>query len=205
MQESRKRKVALLKLHHIQTTRIVSIKRDTTQDFVFENGRVSLISTRSPSLYALASSCAWYFFARTTYFPYRGCFTRRFTSTATVLFLLLLTTSPTKVRLIDGGISFILLSIADCLLGQYRLHPCNRTARFFQLTGICQLLSRQLHTQAHTCFNRADNSAFSAARSFARNSVVFIILRIQLEHFSVRLPKEREATQGKPLKNALSP
>src|SRR5260363_346231 len=92
------------------------------------------------------------FFARTTYFPYRGCFTRRFTSTATVLFLLLLTTSPTKVRLIDGGISFILLSIADCLLGQYRLHPCNRTARFFQLTGICQLLSRQLHTQAHTCF-----------------------------------------------------
>ena len=49
--------------------RIKSASFDTTQAFVFEIGRVSWISTRSPSLYVFASSCAWYFLERTTYLP----------------------------------------------------------------------------------------------------------------------------------------
>lgn len=44
--------------NHIQITRAAVIRRDTAHALVFEIGRDSEISTWSPSLYVLASSCA---------------------------------------------------------------------------------------------------------------------------------------------------
>src|SRR5512139_3052091 len=75
-----------------------SITRVTAQVLVRDSGRDSAISTTSPSLIAFVSSCAWYLFDFTMYLPYSGCFTRRSTSTVTVFSILLLTTSPTRVR-----------------------------------------------------------------------------------------------------------
>ena len=42
----------------------------TTHDFVLEIGRLSAISTTSPSLYSPFSSCAWYLLDLATILPY---------------------------------------------------------------------------------------------------------------------------------------
>src|SRR5213083_2816948 len=70
---------------------------ETRQALVFDSLRVAEISTRSPSLHSLASSWAWYFADFMTILPYKGCLTRRSTSTVTVLFILSLTTRPVSV------------------------------------------------------------------------------------------------------------
>src|SRR5690606_28359272 len=81
-----------------QMMRTASTRRTTVQDLDLEMGRPSAISTVSPSLYWLASSCALYLAVRFTSLPSTGCFTRVWTLTTTVLSILLLTTLPTSVR-----------------------------------------------------------------------------------------------------------
>ena len=53
----------------VQAAAARAISRDTRQALVFESFRVASISTRSPSLHSLASSCAWYFAERVTVLP----------------------------------------------------------------------------------------------------------------------------------------
>src|SRR3954454_6972198 len=65
-----------------------SSRRVTRHALVFASLRQASVSTRSPCLYSLFSSWAWYFFERVTTFPYSGCFTRCSTSTVIVLFIL---------------------------------------------------------------------------------------------------------------------
>ena len=68
-----------------------------TQDLVLEIGRLSAISTTSPSLYSPFSSWAWYLLDAPTILPYSSCGTSS-TSTVMVLARLSLTTLPTRVR-----------------------------------------------------------------------------------------------------------
>src|SRR5471032_3135523 len=81
-----------------QTRRAFSTRRVTTQFLVFEMGRVSAISTRSPILYSPFSSWAWYLRERPMILPYSSWITRRSTSTVMVFERLSLTTRPTRVR-----------------------------------------------------------------------------------------------------------
>src|ERR1043165_8542797 len=81
-----------------QTAFDFSTRRVTRQDLVREIGRHSAISTRSPSLNSLVSTCAWYFFERVMILPIRASRTRRSTLTTTVFCILSLTTRPTSLR-----------------------------------------------------------------------------------------------------------
>ncbi len=74
----------------------------TTQRLVREIGRLSRMNTVSPTLQALASSCAWYFFDRRTVFFITGWVKRRSTLTTTVLSFLSLTTTPLQDALRHG-------------------------------------------------------------------------------------------------------
>src|SRR5665213_2729229 len=70
----------------------------TVQRLRLEMGRLSSMRTTSPTLCALASSCAAYFFERVMNFLYIGCMTRRSTLTMIVLSDLSLTTTPWRIR-----------------------------------------------------------------------------------------------------------
>src|SRR4029079_3722997 len=66
------------------------------QFFVFESGRVSTMRTRSPSLAAFCSSCAWNLFERRTTFLERGCAFTVSTLTTIVLSIASETTTPRR-------------------------------------------------------------------------------------------------------------
>src|SRR5206468_1756673 len=83
----------------LQTILAFSSTLSTRHALVLDSLRVATISTRSPSLHSLASSCAWYFADFVTILPYSACLTRRSTSTVTVLSILSLTTRPTSVAI----------------------------------------------------------------------------------------------------------
>src|SRR5262249_35794040 len=68
------------------------------QRFSLESGRLSMISTVSPTCDSLFSSWAWQTVRRLMYLVYRGCFTSRGISTRRVLFILSLVTTPTSTR-----------------------------------------------------------------------------------------------------------
>src|SRR5664280_3496691 len=72
--------------------------RTTSQHFSLDSGRRSSIHTKSPTEYALVSSCAWYFFEVRTVFFIVAWVKRRSTRTTTVLACLSLTTTPWSVR-----------------------------------------------------------------------------------------------------------
>src|SRR2546421_10917558 len=57
------------RLRWTQMTFAFSIKRFTRHALVLASLRQASISTRSPSLYSLFSSCAWYFCERVTTLP----------------------------------------------------------------------------------------------------------------------------------------
>src|SRR6478609_3302315 len=82
-----------------QTSMAFSTRRVTTQFLVLEIGLLSSISITSPVWYSPFSSWAWYLLDLITILPYSACFTRRSTSTVTVLARLSLTTLPMRVRL----------------------------------------------------------------------------------------------------------
>src|SRR6478609_5434409 len=82
-----------------QTSMAFSTRRVTTQFLVLEIGLLSSISMTSPVWYSPFSSWAWYLLDFITILPYSACFTRRSTSTVTVLARLSLTTLPIRVRL----------------------------------------------------------------------------------------------------------
>ncbi len=71
--------------------------RTIRQRFSLDSGRVSMISTMSPTRVSLVSSCAWQTVRRFWYLPYLGCGTRRSTSTRRVLSILSLATTPISV------------------------------------------------------------------------------------------------------------
>ena len=64
-----------------------------------DSGRVSITSTRSPTLHSFFSSCAFRRTVLLTIFLYSGCFTLSTIATTTVLSILSLTTKPTLVFL----------------------------------------------------------------------------------------------------------
>src|SRR5262249_10168610 len=68
----------------------------TRQRLLRDNGRVSMMSTRSPSPHSLRSSCARYRLRWRIRFPYSGCSTNRSTCTTTVLIILAATTVPSR-------------------------------------------------------------------------------------------------------------
>src|SRR5262249_44814125 len=82
-----------------------SIRPVTVHDFVFEIGRHSAISTRSPFLYSPDGTCAWYLLERVTVLPIRVSFTRRSIRTVTVFCMRSLTTRPTSVRRFFAGLA----------------------------------------------------------------------------------------------------
>src|SRR3954468_9986995 len=53
----------------LQTSMAFCTRRVTTHDLVLEIGRLSAISTTSPSLYSPFSSCAWYLLDLATILP----------------------------------------------------------------------------------------------------------------------------------------
>src|SRR4051812_11044612 len=69
--------------------------RSTTQDLVLEIGRHSAISTRSPCLDALVSSCTCRIVCLRRYLPYLGCLTEKLIATLRVLSRLSDSTTPT--------------------------------------------------------------------------------------------------------------
>src|SRR5690606_23545288 len=115
----------------------------TTQLLSLETGRDSWIETMSPTLHALVSSCALYFFERRTVFLNKGCVKRRSTRTTTVLSLLSLTTVPCKTR-----------------FGIFVLRPCCRPTSRPGLYG-CALCRDEL--LAHAQFSRAVQSLSESA------------------------------------------
>src|SRR5262245_20451173 len=70
----------------------------TTQRLSLEIGFDSWMNTVSPTLQALFSSCALYFFVKRTVFFITGCVKRRSTLTTTVFSFLSLTTVPCRMR-----------------------------------------------------------------------------------------------------------
>src|SRR6185436_9281109 len=68
----------------------------TRQRLVADSGRVSMSSTRSPMPHAFCSSCAFSLLVRRMTLPYSGCLTWSSTATTTVLFILSLTTRPSR-------------------------------------------------------------------------------------------------------------
>src|SRR5690606_42145384 len=129
-----------------QMTRAASSRRTTVQDLSREIGRPSAISTRSPSLYWLVSSCALYRLERTMILPRTGCLTRRSTFTTTVLSILLLTTRPIRVRWrLAGAVVWVSLILLSCLLSHDGTDDRYVTAFFAKLDGVGMLLSIPMH------------------------------------------------------------
>src|SRR5690606_18746652 len=131
-----------------QMMRTASTRRTTVQDLDLEMGRPSAISTVSPSLYWLASSCALYLAVRFTNLPSTGCFTRVWTLTTTVLAILLLTTLPTIVRCCLGVCSWVSVGmLLSCVLSHDGAVACHVAAHLAQLAGVGMLLGGALHAQ----------------------------------------------------------
>src|SRR5690606_27860792 len=131
-------------------------KRTTVHDLSREIGRPSAISTVSPSLYWLVSSCALYLLERTMILPKMGCLTRRSMRTTTVLSILLLTTWPMRVRWRFAGWVFrVTLILLSSGLSQDGTYTRDIAADLTNLTGIGKLLSGTLHTQVKLCLQQA--------------------------------------------------
>src|SRR4029079_10794949 len=81
--ESREAASETLPRNH--TSFAFSTTRRTFHALVFESLRDAWISTRSPALHSLLSSCAWYLFDLITTLSYIGGLARRSTTTVTVL------------------------------------------------------------------------------------------------------------------------
>src|SRR5690606_15817024 len=129
-------------------TRAASSKRTTVHDLSREIGRPSAISTVSPSLYWLVSSCALYLLERTMILPKMGCLTRRSTRTTTVLSILLLSTWPIRVRWrLAGWIFSVSLILLSCVLSHDGTDARDVAANLAELTGIGKLLGGTLHAQ----------------------------------------------------------
>src|SRR5690606_12293119 len=116
----------------------------TRHRFSFDSGRVSMIRTTSPTRAEFSSSCAWYFFVRTTCFEYSGCETRRSTATTTVLFILSLTTVPIRTfrRPLVFSVVISAIGLRPLPLVQDRLHPRHITTELPDQCRILELLRR---------------------------------------------------------------
>src|SRR5262249_2347414 len=75
-----------------------SMSFSTRQRLSRERGRLSTISTRSPTLYSFFSSCALYLVRLVMYLPYLACARRRSTITTRVFDILSLVTTPMNSR-----------------------------------------------------------------------------------------------------------
>src|ERR1044071_7937964 len=108
-----------------QTALDFSTSRVTFHDFVRDSGRHSAISTRSPSLNSLVSTCAWYFFERVMIFPIIGSRPRRSTWTVTVFCILSLTprAQAPLLELVGLDVRVVLLRARDDLPHHRVAHP----------------------------------------------------------------------------------
>src|SRR4051812_44656212 len=124
----------------------------TSQVFVFDLGAHSTMRTFSPSLQALASSWAWYFFDRRTVFFSTGCRKVRSTFTTTVLSPLSETTSPSRIRL--GICRFS--SGLGLLAAQDRLDARDVLAHLVHAVGLFDLTGRLLEAQVELLLLQGD-------------------------------------------------
>src|SRR6516165_8685314 len=92
--------------------------RTTRHRLSFDSGRVSMISTVSPTCDSLASSWAWQIVRRRSILPYLGCGTRRSTTTRRVLVILSDATTPISVLRRDLGAAGVFgLAFGSGLIG----------------------------------------------------------------------------------------
>ncbi len=151
-------------------TRAASTSRETTQDLVRDSERDSWISTLSPSLYWLASSCAWYFFERTTYLAVQRVLDAVFDQDRNGLVHLV----AHDTCLPESGEATLqslpLRSFRVRLLVQHGLHAGDVAAHLLQLAGVLQLLGGLLHAQAELRLQQARRAPCSARRRPCRRS-----------------------------------
>ena len=101
----------------------------TRQAFVRDIGRHCTSDTASPTLHPSVSSCACIRVDRRMYFLYRGCFTRRSTSTVTVLLILLLSTRPINGRVVAFGSLESIFGMLARLMSGFALSVLSSTWR----------------------------------------------------------------------------
>src|SRR5699024_100057 len=106
-------------------------------------------------------SCAWYLRERIIILPYSGCFTRRSTSTKTVLSILLLTTRPrnARCRFSSTGVVCVSVVLTSYLLSLFLSHDGTAardiTAYLLHIAGVGKLLGCTLHTRIILCLEQA--------------------------------------------------
>src|SRR5215469_12613722 len=113
-----------------------------------DNGRDSIIRTRSPSRHSPRSSCAMKRLRRLIRLAYNGCWTRRSTCTTTVLVILAATTVPSRrlTRSRTGS--------PRPLSRDQRENPRQFAPRLAVTGGVVKLVGPQLEPQTENFLSR---------------------------------------------------